>query len=165
MLVVSPLLCHLACLPSPHAYLSNNHLCLACLLELCHHSFPLVIHHHAFICMSSLVPCPSMSSIHPCLLLLVHFIFHVILVFLCSCHLQMTTVWVIWLIRCSSAHIQSPCALSSLAIINLTFVINVVINDNHRQPYSSISPFVIDGNLQLQFLSPFDINDKGSSSH
>ena len=24
-----------------------------------------------------------------------------------------------------------------LAIINLTFVINVVINDNHRQPYSS----------------------------
>ena len=53
--------------------------------------------------------CPSMSSIHPCFLLLVHFIFHVILVFLGSCHLQMTTVWVIWLTRCSNgsnAHIQ-----------------------------------------------------------
>ena len=41
-------------------------------------------------------------------------------------HLQLTTKWVNWIIKWSSSHIQSPCALSSLPIINLTFVINVL---------------------------------------
>ena len=78
--------------------------------------------------------------------------------------------WTIW---CSNAHIQCPRALSSLTIHTLafllwlhvmsshfTFVIRIVINDNPRQPYSSISPLSLMA-TNISFLSPFDINYKG----
>ena len=139
------------------------HSCCLTMLDI-HINLAILLCHHPSIhsLLSCLFPCHHV--IQAVCNLLVHEQYHISHCLLCQVmfHASLSMSLFPFTPLLSSYWLTCPSYfLSMLVIINLTFIINVVINDNHRKLYSSISPFVIDANQPTSSSSPLTLMTKG----